>query len=139
MVAFLLATEMVGVEYRNWANGMTQCGYGVGIALQALFAYLVREWKYFNLLITLPNLFFILYWWSVNFTIITQLYFYITIFLYHYISISLFFCITKALFFYITIFLYHYFSISLYFYMIIFVSLKRYWYQFERAWEVMRT
>ena len=119
MVVFLLATEMVGVEYRNWANGMTQCGYGVGIALQALFAYLVREWKYFNLLITLPNLFFILYWWSVDFTIITQLYFYITIFLYHYfsislyhyISISLYFYITISLYFYIIIFLYHYISI----------------------------
>lgn len=63
MVAYLLMTEMVGIKYRNWANGVTHSGYGVGIALQALFAYLVREWEYSNLLITLPNLFFILYWW----------------------------------------------------------------------------
>lgn len=63
MVAFLLATEMSGIKQRNWANGMVQSGYGVGIALEALFAYFVREWEYFNLLITLPNLFFILYLW----------------------------------------------------------------------------
>ena len=63
MVAFLLATEMCGIKYRGWANALVQSGYGVGIAIEALFAHWVREWEHFNLLITLPNLFFILYWW----------------------------------------------------------------------------
>ncbi|CAB4032248.1 solute carrier family 22 member 15-like [Paramuricea clavata] len=63
MVAFLLVTEMVGISKRNWANGVMQSGYGLGIASQAVLGYLVREWRYFNLLITLPNLFFIFYWW----------------------------------------------------------------------------
>ncbi|XP_028393936.1 organic cation transporter protein-like [Dendronephthya gigantea] len=63
MVGFLLATEMVGVKQRNWANGVMQGGYGVGIALQALLGYLLRNWRHFNLLITLPNVLFILYWW----------------------------------------------------------------------------
>jgi hypothetical protein len=63
MVAFLLVTEMVGISKRNWANGVMQSGYGLGIASQAVLGYLVREWRYFNLLITLPNIFFIFYWW----------------------------------------------------------------------------
>lgn len=63
MVGFLLATEMVGAKQRNWANGVMQGGYGVGIALQALLGYLLRDWRHFNLLITLPNILFILYWW----------------------------------------------------------------------------
>ena len=66
MVAFLLATEMVGVRERNMANGLLQSGYGIGIASQALLGYLLREWRYFNLLITLPNIFFIFYWWYVH-------------------------------------------------------------------------
>lgn len=63
MVAFLLATEMVGIKERNLPNGLMHAGYGVGLALQAFLAYLVRDWRHFNLLITLPNIFFVLYLW----------------------------------------------------------------------------
>lgn len=44
-------------------NCFSQVAYGVGIAVQALIAYFVKDWKAFSLLITLLNLPFIVYYW----------------------------------------------------------------------------
>ncbi|KXJ14266.1 organic cation transporter-like protein [Exaiptasia diaphana] len=61
IAAFALMAEMVVPDKRNWANTLVQSSYGVGIAIQALLAYLVREWKPFSLTITIPNVLFVLY------------------------------------------------------------------------------
>ena len=63
IAALTLMMEMVGPEHRNWANALAQGSYGVGIALEALIGYYVRDWKYFNLAVTLPNVLFIACYW----------------------------------------------------------------------------
>lgn len=63
IAGFLLMTEMATPRWRRWANCLSQVAYGVGIAVQALIAYFVRDWKSFSLLITLLNLPFITYYW----------------------------------------------------------------------------
>ncbi|KAK3730095.1 hypothetical protein QZH41_003648 [Actinostola sp. cb2023] len=65
IAAFALMAEMVSPDKRNWANTLVQSSYGVGIALQALLAYFVRDWKPFSLCITIPNVLFVLYFWLV--------------------------------------------------------------------------
>lgn len=65
IAALTLMMEMVGPEYRNWANTLVQGSYGVGIALEALIGYYIRDWKHFNLAVTLPNLLFIGCYWVI--------------------------------------------------------------------------
>ncbi|KAL9971150.1 hypothetical protein ACROYT_G023641 [Oculina patagonica] len=65
IAAFLLTTEMATPQWRNWANCVSKVAYGVGIAVLALIAYFVRDWKSFSLLITLLNLPFIAYYWLI--------------------------------------------------------------------------
>lgn len=65
IAGFLLMTEMATPRWRRWANCLSQVAYGVGIAVQALIAYFVKDWKAFSLLITLLNLPFIVYYWLI--------------------------------------------------------------------------
>ena len=63
IAGFLLMTEMATPKWRRWANCLSQVAYGVGIAVQALIAFFIRDWKPFSLVITLLNLPFIAYYW----------------------------------------------------------------------------
>lgn len=65
IAGFLLMTEMATPKWRRWANCLSQVAYGVGIAVQALIAFFIRDWKPFSLVITLLNLPFIAYYWFI--------------------------------------------------------------------------
>ncbi|KAJ7393352.1 hypothetical protein OS493_006323 [Desmophyllum pertusum] len=65
IAGFLLMTEMATPQWRRWANCLSQGSYGVGIALQALIAYFIRDWQTFSLVTTLLNLPFIAYYWLI--------------------------------------------------------------------------
>ena len=63
IAGFLLMTEMATPKWRRWANCLSQVAYCVGIAVQALIAYFIRDWKTFSLVITLLNVPFLAYYW----------------------------------------------------------------------------
>ncbi|XP_029201092.2 LOW QUALITY PROTEIN: solute carrier family 22 member 5-like [Acropora millepora] len=65
VAGFLLMTEMATPKWRRWANCLSQVSYGVGIAVQALIAYFIRDWKTFSLVITLLNVPFLAYYWII--------------------------------------------------------------------------
>ena len=44
-------TEMATPKWRHWANCLSQVANGVGIAVQALIAFFIRDWKTFSLVI----------------------------------------------------------------------------------------
>ncbi|ESO88919.1 hypothetical protein LOTGIDRAFT_153985 [Lottia gigantea] len=63
LVAFTLSTELVGPKYRLLVGFMIQMFYSVGYITLAGIAYLIGDWRYIELAITLPVLLFISYWW----------------------------------------------------------------------------
>ncbi|CAG5130239.1 unnamed protein product [Candidula unifasciata] len=63
LVAFTLSTELVGPNYRVFAGFVIQIFYGFGYVSLAGLAFLIREWRYLELAITLPAVLFGVYWW----------------------------------------------------------------------------
>ncbi|RUS86167.1 hypothetical protein EGW08_006061 [Elysia chlorotica] len=63
LVAYTLATEMVGPRYRVIAGFVSQSFYSIGFMTLAGMAYFIREWRYLEIAITLPTVLFGLYWW----------------------------------------------------------------------------
>jgi OCT family organic cation transporter-like MFS transporter 4/5 len=59
-----MACELFPAKYRTIAGTAIEDFWAVGMCLLALFGYLVRNWRYLQLLITLPALLTIsLYWY----------------------------------------------------------------------------
>ena len=56
-------TEMATPKWRRCANCLSQVAYGVGVAVQALIVYFIRDWKTLSLVITLLNVPFLAYYW----------------------------------------------------------------------------
>jgi hypothetical protein len=50
-------TELVGPSYRLYAGFLVQSAYSIGFMTLAIIAYLIRDWKYIELAITLPVVF----------------------------------------------------------------------------------
>ncbi|GFO06262.1 organic cation transporter protein [Plakobranchus ocellatus] len=63
LVAYTLATEMVGPRYRVIAGFVSQSFYSIGFMTLAGIAFLIREWRYLEIAITLPVILFGVYWW----------------------------------------------------------------------------
>ncbi|XP_055954393.1 organic cation transporter protein [Patella vulgata] len=63
LVAFTLSTELVGPKYRLFVGIMNQMFYSVGYMTLSGMAYLLRDWRYLELAITLPVVLFATYWW----------------------------------------------------------------------------
>ncbi|XP_070532061.1 organic cation transporter protein-like isoform X2 [Ptychodera flava] len=63
--AFVLVTEMVGPSKRTFAGMVYMMFFGVGYMLFALYGYLVRDWSSLQLVITVPTILFLSYWWLV--------------------------------------------------------------------------
>ncbi|KAH9489646.1 hypothetical protein Btru_045564 [Bulinus truncatus] len=63
LVAYTLATELVGPKYRVVAGFVNQCFYSIGFMTLAGIAYLIRDWRYLEMAITFPVVLFSLYWW----------------------------------------------------------------------------
>ncbi|XP_070532068.1 organic cation transporter protein-like [Ptychodera flava] len=61
--AFVYATEITGPSKRTVAGTMFMVFFGVGYMMLALYGYLIRDWKTLQLVISVPTVFFLSYWW----------------------------------------------------------------------------
>ena len=55
--------ELVGPSYRMIAGIALELFWACGAIVLALLAYLIRDWRYLNLAVSLPALLFIPYVW----------------------------------------------------------------------------
>lgn len=62
LVAFTMCTELVGPNYRVHAGFMIQGFYSIGFLSLSLIAYLIRDWRYIEVAITVPVVLFAFYW-----------------------------------------------------------------------------
>ncbi|XP_076873907.1 solute carrier family 22 member 2 [Brachyhypopomus gauderio] len=65
MVAYVLITELVGVEYRRIVGVIYQMAFSSGILILPLIAYLISDWRWLQVAITLPYFFFLSYLWFI--------------------------------------------------------------------------
>ncbi|XP_048766836.2 organic cation transporter protein-like [Ostrea edulis] len=62
---YVMDLELVGPSMRMWAGMFFQLFWGLGVLLLAATAYLIRDWRYLNLAMSLPTVLFISYQWLV--------------------------------------------------------------------------
>ncbi|XP_046345229.1 organic cation transporter protein-like [Haliotis rufescens] len=65
MIAFVIGLELVGPSKRTIAGVAIQFFWCFGLFVLALVAYLIRHWKYLQITMSIPSLFFIGYWWLI--------------------------------------------------------------------------
>ncbi|KAM9338951.1 solute carrier family 22 member 2-like [Symphorus nematophorus] len=65
MSAYVLLTEIVGVEYRRTVGILYQMFFSVGNLLLPLVAYFVTDWRWMQVVFTAPYLFFLSYYWFI--------------------------------------------------------------------------
>ncbi|XP_031617950.1 organic cation transporter protein [Contarinia nasturtii] len=65
LVSYVLAMEMVGQSYRLFAGVAVMMFFSLGFILTAGFAYIFRDWREFQIAITLPGLVFMCYYWFI--------------------------------------------------------------------------
>ena len=59
----MLACELFPAEQRTFAGMAIQDFWALGMCLLAVFAWLVRDWSHLQLVITLPALLTISFYW----------------------------------------------------------------------------
>merc|ERR1719507_1723656 len=62
---FVLVTEICGPKYRTWFGILTQFPFGIGAAILPLIAYFVRQWVTLQIVIAVPSVLLVLYFWFV--------------------------------------------------------------------------
>ncbi|XP_078000072.1 organic cation transporter protein-like [Glandiceps talaboti] len=65
LAAFVFATEMVGPSRRTVCGMAFNVFFGLGYSLLAPFAYLIRTWWILQLVLTVPSILFVSFWWIV--------------------------------------------------------------------------
>ncbi|XP_072512619.1 solute carrier family 22 member 2 [Salminus brasiliensis] len=65
MSAYVLITELVGVEYRRNVGVLFQMFFSFGILILALIAYLIPNWRWLQVAFTVPYIIFLAYYWFV--------------------------------------------------------------------------
>lgn len=63
MSAFVLGMEIVGPSKRLWAGIVIEYFFALGLVLLCLMGYLVREWKYNEIVLSVPSAIILVYWW----------------------------------------------------------------------------
>ena len=63
LVGFVIACELFPAEQRTFAGMFIQNFWAVGMCLMALFAWLARDWVHFQLIISLPWIVTIAFYW----------------------------------------------------------------------------
>ncbi|CAL8317695.1 unnamed protein product [Merluccius merluccius] len=65
VVGYVLITELVGVEYRRTVGVLYQMFFSVGILLLPLLAYYITDWRWLQVVITVPYIIFLSYYWFI--------------------------------------------------------------------------
>lgn len=65
LVAYVIAMEMVGAKDRLFAGVIVMMFFSFGYVLTAGFAYLITDWRWLQIGLTLPGLLFLSYWWFI--------------------------------------------------------------------------
>ncbi|XP_025413137.1 organic cation transporter protein [Sipha flava] len=63
--SFVLTMEVVGGKWRTVVSTLHHVPFNLGHMSMALISYFIRNWRQFQLAITLPSLFFFTYWWII--------------------------------------------------------------------------
>lgn len=63
--SFVLTMEVVGGKWRTVVSTLHHIPFNLGHMSMALISYFIRNWRQFQLAITLPSLFFFTYWWII--------------------------------------------------------------------------
>ncbi|CAC5415437.1 SLC22A4_5 [Mytilus coruscus] len=64
-VPFVLGMELVGPSKRVWAGIVICYFFAAGMVVLAGVAYLIRDWVYLEIAISIPSVFFLFYWWLI--------------------------------------------------------------------------
>ncbi|XP_078131419.1 solute carrier family 22 member 2-like [Sander vitreus] len=65
MSSYVLLTEIVGVEYRQTVGILYQMFFSVGVLILPLLAYFITDWRWLQVVITAPFIFFLSYYWFI--------------------------------------------------------------------------
>ncbi|XP_019405547.1 PREDICTED: solute carrier family 22 member 2 [Crocodylus porosus] len=63
LTGYILIAEFVGLKYRRTVGIVYQAAFSVGLLVLAAVAYAIPHWRWLQLAVTLPNFFFLLYYW----------------------------------------------------------------------------
>nr|XP_061806671.1 solute carrier family 22 member 2-like [Nerophis lumbriciformis] len=65
MAGYVLITEIVGVESRRTVGVLYQMFFSVGLLFLPLLAYFITDWRWLQVVITIPYFVYILYYWLI--------------------------------------------------------------------------
>lgn len=65
VTSFVLVMEIIGVKYRELFSVLYQIPFNIGHLTLAVFAYYLRDWRYFQFAISIPSVLLISYYWLV--------------------------------------------------------------------------
>uniref|UniRef100_A0A673J5D0 Solute carrier family 22 member 3-like n=1 Tax=Sinocyclocheilus rhinocerous TaxID=307959 RepID=A0A673J5D0_9TELE len=65
MVGYVLITELVGVEYRRTVGVTYQMFFSLGILILPLLAYFIPNWRWLQVVFTIPYICFLTYYWFI--------------------------------------------------------------------------
>uniref|UniRef100_A0A8C2IUB0 Solute carrier family 22 member 3 n=1 Tax=Cyprinus carpio TaxID=7962 RepID=A0A8C2IUB0_CYPCA len=65
MVGYVLITELVGVEYRRMVGVTYQMFFSLGILILPLLAYFIPNWRWLQVVFTIPYICFLTYYWFI--------------------------------------------------------------------------
>lgn len=63
LCSYILMVELSGTSFRPYLTGLTEMAYVTASIIQPVIAYYVREWRYLQLVTSVPWLFVVLYYW----------------------------------------------------------------------------
>ncbi|KAM4529019.1 solute carrier family 22 member 2-like [Fundulus diaphanus] len=65
VAGYVLITELVGVEFRRTVGVIYQMFFSVGILILPLLAYFITDWRWLQVVITVPYILFLSYYWFI--------------------------------------------------------------------------
>ncbi|NP_998315.1 solute carrier family 22 member 2 [Danio rerio] len=65
MVGYVLITELVGVDHRRTVGVTYQLFFSMGILLLPLLAYFITNWRWLQVVFTVPYICFLTYYWFI--------------------------------------------------------------------------
>lgn len=65
VAGYVLITEIVGVEYRRTVGIIYQMFFSIGILILPLLAYYITDWRWLQVVITIPYILFLSYYWFI--------------------------------------------------------------------------